>query len=179
MRHLPFIALIAVAGCAAAPTPPPRPATTAPPPIAAPAPVAPSPAPAYRGDWRDWPLTPGDWVYRQDARGSIALYGPRGADAELTLRCDRNAAVIFVSRRGAAPGNAPMTVRTSSLVRAVATQPTGGSPAYMAASLPVRDALLDAMGFSRGRFVIEQATLPTLVVPAWPEILRVVEDCRR
>ncbi len=136
-------------------------------------------APAYRGDWRDWPLTPGDWVYRQDGRGSIALFGPRGADAEITIRCDRSARQIFVSRRGAAPGNAPMTVRTSSLLRSVTTQPTGGSPSYMAAAVDPRDPMLDAIGFSRGRFVIEQATLPTLVVPAWAEIGRVMEDCRR
>ena len=40
------------------------------------------------------------------------------------------------------------------------------------------DELLDAMAFSRGRFVIEQAGAPTLVVPAYPEVGRVIEDCR-
>ncbi len=178
MRRLPFIALVAVAGCASSPSPP-RPAPLAPVAIAPPAPAPLPAAPVYRGDWRDWPLTPGDWVYRQDARGSIALFGPRGADAELTIRCDRAARQIFVSRRGAARGNAPMTVRSSSLLRSVPTLPTGAVPAYMAAAIDPRDPLLDAIGFSRGRFVIEQATLPTLVVPAWAEMPRVVEDCRR
>jgi len=132
-----------------------------------------------RGDWRDWPLTPGTWVYRQDARGSIALFGTPGDNAQVTIRCDRMNAAIYLSRRGAAPGNAPMQVRTSSTTRTLTTQPTGASPPYMATALTPNDPLLDAMGFSRGRFVIEQATLPTLVVPAWAEILRVTEDCRR
>jgi hypothetical protein len=34
------------------------------------------------------------------------------------------------------------------------------------------------MAFSRGRFAIETAGLPTLYVPSWPEVSRVVEDCR-
>ena len=154
---------------------------SAPSPFSTPSPTlrpAPTPAPAYRGDWRDWPLTPGNWVYRQDARGSIALFGVPGADADFTIRCDRIAGQIYVSRKGAAPGNAPVTIRTSSSLRTLAMQPTGAMPAYMALSLFPRDPLLDAIGFSRGRFVLEQATLPVLVIPAWAEVLRVSEDCR-
>ena len=158
--------------------PPATPSPSATPiPLSTPSP-APAPAPAYRGDWRDWPLTPGNWVYRQDARGSIALFGVPGADADFTIRCDRIAGLIYVSRKGAAPGNAPLTIRTSSSLRTLAMQPTGAMPAYMALSLFPRDPLLDAIGFSRGRFVLEQATLPVLVIPAWAEVLRVSEDCR-
>lgn len=130
-------------------------------------------------DWRDWPLTPGDWVYRPDARGSIALFGVPGADAVLTLRCDRAGGAIYLSRQGTATGAAAMTVRTTSLVRTLTMTPTGGIPAYVAVALTPRDGLIDAMGFSRGRFVVEQPGYPTLVVPAWAEILRVAEDCRR
>lgn len=131
------------------------------------------------GDWRDWPVTPGTWVYRQDARGSIALFGVPGNDAEVTLRCDRAARALYLSRRGMAAGNPPMTVRTSSTTRALPMQPTGGTPAYMAVGLSPGDPLLDAIIYSRGRFVLEEAGLPTLVVPAWAEFARVTEDCRR
>ena len=148
----------------------------APTPTLAPTPVI---ATSPRGDWRDWALTPGAWVYRQDARGSIALFGRPGADADFTIRCDRLAGQIFLSRKGAAPGNAPLTIRTSSTLRTLGTQPTGGTLPYMAAAMSGSDPLLDAIGFSRGRFVVEQATLPVLVIPAWAEVLRVVEDCRR
>lgn len=145
------------------PTPAPRPAQT------------PTPPPAA-ADWRDWPVTPGNWVYRQDDRGSIALFGRVGEDADLTLRCDRNRMRVYFSRRGDAAGQ--LTIRTSSTLRSVSAAPTGGTPAYVAVDFAPRDALLDAIGHTRGRFVVEMAGAPHLVVPAWGEILRVIEDCR-
>lgn len=47
-----------------------------------------------------------------------------------------------------------------------------------AVALPASDPLLDQMAFSRGRFLITVEGGPSLVVPAWPEFARVVEDCR-
>ena len=68
------------------------------------------------------------------------------------------------------------TVRTSSAARALGLQADGAG--HQAIPLIATDPLLDAMGFSRGRFVVEQRGGGTLVIPAWPEILRVAEDCR-
>ena len=164
--------LLAIAACAGPPPPPPP----APPPrVARPVP-RPAPPPVLGADWRDWPLASGTWSYRRDERGSLALFGPPGADALVTLRCDGAARRLYLSRAGAVA--APMTVRTSSTARTLAMQPTGGTPPYVATALNPSDPLLDAMGFSRGRFVVEQAGAPTLVVPAWAEIERVTEDCR-
>jgi hypothetical protein len=182
MRVLPLLVVIlAVASCVAPTAPRPRPAPAPiPTPVYTPPPPRPTPVALPLGkDWRDWPVTPGDWVYRQDGRGSIALFGERGADALLTLRCDRAAGTIYLSRSGLATGAAPMTIRTTTLLRTLPGAPTGGTPPYIAVALAPRDGLLDAIGFSRGRFVIEQAGYPTLVVPAWAEIERVTEDCRR
>ena len=170
MRALPLIALLFVAACVPQPVAPP-PSAPAPIPRPAPAPIV---APA--SDWRDWPLTPGTWTYRRDDRGSIALFGSAGGDARLTLRCDLARRQMFLSVAGGTV--APLTVRTSSITRRVPVQPTGGTPAYAAAALAANDGLLDAMGFSRGRFVIEQAGAHTLVIPTWAEIERVTEDCR-
>lgn len=173
---LPALLTFAAASC----TPEVVPEPARPVPIPAPTPTpAPRPTPTptpMAADWRDWPVTPGSWVYRQDARGSIALFGPLGADAELTLRCDRGRQRLYLSRRGEGAGT--LTIRTSSTLRTVAAQPTGGTPSYLAIELTPRDPLLDAIGFSRGRFVVEAGGLPHLVVPAWGEILRVIEDCR-
>jgi hypothetical protein len=180
MRLPPFASLTAIAalalgGCASTSgmVPPPSPPVPVPAPTPAP---APAPAPPPSADWRDWALTPGTWAYRQDARGSIALYGRAGEEAELTLRCDRARGRIFLARRG--EGAAALTIRTTSSVRRLDALPTGGTPPYLAAELGVRDAVLDAIGFSRGRFVVEAQGLPALTVPAWAEALRVVEDCR-
>lgn len=180
MRRLAFnpapglaIALLAALG-ACVPQP------IAPPATPTPVPVRPQPAPvaAPRGsDWRDWPLTPGTWTYRRDARGSLALFGMAGSDALVTLRCDLSGRQIFLSRAGSVL--APLTIRTTSTTRALAMRPTGGTPPYVATTIAPNDSLLDAMGFSRGRLVVEQPGSGTLVLPAWAEIERVTEDCRR
>lgn len=177
---LPAASMIALSlgSCASGVTVVPQ--ATRPSPIPVPTPTpAPPPAPAptpLSADWRDWPLTPGNWSYRQDGRGSIALFGRAGGDADLTLRCDRARARIYLSRRGDAAGQ--LTIRTSSTVRTLNAVPTGGSPAWLAVEFDARDPLLDAIGYSRGRFTVEGAGLPALAVPAWAEMLRVVEDCR-
>lgn len=155
------------------------PQPVAPPPAPTPAPVvrpAPLPVAPAGSQWSDWAWTPGTWSYRRDGRGSIALFGPTGGDALLTLRCDLDRRRIVLSRAGTSA--APLTIRTTSLTRAVAVQPTGSTPPYVAAALAPTDGLLDAMGFSRGRFVVQQQGGTTLVVPTWAEIERVTEDCR-
>lgn len=167
---LAFASLAVLSGCVAPSAPPPAPARPVPVPAPAPAP-APAPPPAS-SDWRDWPLTPGGWSYRQDSRGSVALFGAAG-DPAFTLRCDRSARQLQLTRRGAAAGM--MTVRTSSTARSLtAGRATDGA----SASLPANDPLIDAMGYSRGRFIVETPGMAALVVPAWSEVLRVAEDCR-
>ena len=75
---------------------------------------------------------------------------------------------------GAVPG--PATIRASAMTRTLVLRDvgTGGIGAVLAAN----DPLLDAIAFSRGRFVIEQPGRAPLVLPAWAEIERVIEDCR-
>lgn len=178
MRRLFLIssALLALASCATPEIVPP-PAHPAPAPMPTPAPgPTPTPSPTLGADWRDWPLAPGTWVYRQDERGSIALFGRAGADADLTLRCDRGRGRLYLSRRSNGAG--ALTVRTSTTRKTLDASPAGGTPAYAAVELGPRDSLVDAMGFSRGRFVVQGGGAADLVVPAWPEILRVAEDCR-
>lgn len=172
MRIVSLISLSAllVSGCIPSPKPQPvRPA--------APRPVpAPLPAPApLSNDWRDWPITPGNWSYRADGSGSTALFGT--GNTAFSLRCDKGANVVYLSRAGDARGTG-FTIRTSTVTRALPTQATGTTPPSIAALLSADDRLLDAIGYSRGRFVVEAPPLGTLVIPAWPEILRVVEDCR-
>lgn len=166
------LALLAlVAGCVAPPraeAPPPPPRVDAPAPAPRPTPLA--------ADWRDWPYSPGSWSYRREPRGSVAQFGTPGTAPALTLRCDTAAGAIYLSRSGAA--NTPLTIRTSSVTRALSVQPAPDGSASVTATLAPRDPLLEAMGFSRGRFVIDQPDRTALVLPAWAEIERVTEDCR-
>lgn len=166
------VGLVALAGCVPAPsTPPPAPA---PRPVPVPAPPPPPAAkPTIGADWRDWPLTPGDWRYRAGS----ATYGVVGGAPLATLRCDLTARRVTLSRTGTAPTT--LTLRTTSAVRAIPATPDSAAPGMLAMAFAANDSFLDALGFSRGRFVIEGGGLPVLVIPAWPEILRVVEDCRK
>ena len=171
---LPLAILALTQACAEArPAAPPSAA-----PVAAPAPLPPSVQPIAIGpDWRDWPVTPGTWSYRRDARGSVALFGPANGEAVLVLRCDRTARMLYLSRAGGTA--ATLTLRTTSLTRLLSAVPTGNAAApYIAVAIAPADPLLDAMGFSRGRFVLEQPGVAALVVPAWAEIERVTQDCR-
>ncbi|MBX3595748.1 hypothetical protein [Sphingomonas sp.] len=168
-RTLALAPFILIAGCATTPAPAPRPPAPVPVPTYTPPPVAPAPSP-YAGDWRDWPVTPGTWTYRADPRGSLAAFGVTGAVPVFTIRCDRALRQVQLQRVGVASG--AMTIRTSSTLRGLVAQPGAG------AVLAAGDTLLDAMGFSRGRFIVETPPLAPLVVPAWAEVSRVVEDCR-
>lgn len=176
-RLLPlFLIGVPVASCAAE-KPPPKPLAV-PKPVPKPAPTPP-PAPAIiqpTGHWLDWPMAAGSWVYRRDERGSIALYGPVGGDALVTLRCDRGRASLFLSRAGSA--GSQLVVRTSSTSKTLPLQPTGSSPAYVATALTATDPILDAMAFSRGRIALEVDGAQSIAIPVWSEIGRVAEDCR-
>jgi hypothetical protein len=154
-----------LAGCASKPAPAPAPA---PPAIETPRePVAPSPPAPAAADWRDLPLSPGDWDYSDQSGYSEARFGPPGV-ARFRLRCDKAGRRLALALgEGAAAG--AITVRTTSEARTFASS---------SATLAPSDSLLDAIAFSRGRFTVEQAGRPTIVLPAWPETARVTEDCR-
>ncbi len=151
----------------------PRPTPSQPRPLAVPQP-APIPVAA---EWVDRPISVGDWNYRAEAGGSAALFGAVGQSAEFIVRCDRASNRILLSRGGASAGS--MTVRATSGLKSFTTEAdTQGSIGRAVAALTPQDNHLDAMIFSRGRFLISANNAADLIVPAWPEIARVVEDCR-
>ena len=159
-RLLGMAATAALAACAPKSEPaPPRVEVTPPP--------APPPAPPVvaRTDWVDLPLSPGDWRYQAAGGDTEAWFG--SGEAGFMLRCDPTRREILLARIPT-PAGTPLKIRTSSASRVV---PDG-------VALPASDPLLDAIAFSRGRFAVEAPGVPTLIVPAWPEPGRVVEDCR-
>lgn len=174
LRHVPAAALATALAACSTPTviPPPAPQPTVAPPRPAP------PLPAVK-DWRDAPATPGDWTWGLEGGRSTARF----AGGQLAFVCDRARGAVVLYRQGT-PSSPPgsdvaVTISTQTVVRQVAGRPAsfGGAPA-VAVNFAASDSLLDAMAFSRGRFALQTAGLPTLYVPSWPEISRVVEDCR-
>lgn len=118
----------------------------------------------------------GSWTYRPVAGGSEAIFANAGAQPQLTIRCTRSTRRVTLAKP--ATGAAPfLFVWTSSNTRNV---PASFQPAsaQLVADLTAIDGLLDSIAFSRGRFAVSASGSPVIVLPAWPELTRVVEDCR-
>ncbi|HEY6816122.1 MAG TPA: hypothetical protein VI168_11325 [Croceibacterium sp.] len=172
------LALAALGACVPTPEPTPTP-VPAPAPAPAPRPAPPPAPPPFAGHWMDAPLTPGDWRY---AAGVATFSGGDGSPL-LVLRCAAGTGALAIERTGVGNEFAPtLVVRAESVSRSLSPTTTGqgvgGAGGWTVAALPVQDALLDAIAFSKGRFAIESAGLATLYVPPYPEITRVIEDCR-
>ncbi|WP_228244062.1 hypothetical protein [Porphyrobacter sp. GA68] len=164
-----------VAACVPRAAAPPAPAPAAPAPTVLP--PAPGPAPAF-SNWKDAPRTLGEWRYAPAPGGGTALYADPGRGTRFTLRCDRSQRQIVLEQPGQASGAVPVVVRTDALNRTLAGQAVPGQAGGVRVTLPATDPLLDAMALSRGRFAVEAAGQPPLYLPSWPEVTRVVEDCR-
>lgn len=177
---------IGVAACVpqpvSAPTPSPSPVPT-PAPTPTPTPT-PTPAPpqivtqvAY-DNWMDAPQTPGDWDYIPTALGGAASFGTSTDQPAFTLWCDRTRRQVELVRHGDASRSREMRVMTETGERLLDAVPRSNSPQRIFAALSANDPLLDAMAISKGRFAVETAGFATLYLPSWPEVTRVIEDCR-
>jgi hypothetical protein len=107
-------------------------------------------------------LAPGDWRYEPTGEGSRARYSKL-----FEIRCAR-AARLVVLRRLDISTPVQLTIATDALTRSL---PTSGT-------LGTADRLLDAIAFSRGRFLVNGGSAQRLVLPASPEAARSIEDCR-
>jgi hypothetical protein len=107
------------------------------------------------------PLAAGNWNYVVTANGGEARFG-----SHLSLVCDKPTRTVTISRPAALAS--ALTVVTDMQTRTLA--PNGRLSAY--------DPLLDAMAFSRGRFLVSGGNAAVLAVPSWPEAARAIEDCR-
>ncbi len=160
---------LAVAACAPRPSPAPAPVPEPPP---RPAPPTPEPAPASpAASWQEGPLSPGDWTYRRDGAVALAIFGSERAT--FTLRCEPNGSITAGMTGAQAPA---FMFRTTYGERRLPAAPVHLNE--MLATLSAADPLLDQIAFSRGRFLVEAEGGPALVMPAWPEPARVIEDCR-
>jgi hypothetical protein len=88
------------------------------------------------------------------------------------MRCTE-ARQIVLMRPGVAGG--ALTIVTSFGERAIAGS---GGPGQATATLAASDPLFDQMVFSRGRFLVRTERGGDLILPAWPEPARVIEECR-
>ena len=118
----------------------------------------------------------GDWSYSASTDGGEARFTDARAVPQLFVHCSRATRRVTISKLAAGQA-AFLSIWTSSQQRTIASSfnPATGR---LTGELAAADSLLDAMSSSRGRIAVSAGTEPSLVVPAWPEIARVVEDCR-
>lgn len=126
----------------------------------------------------DAPQSPGDWRYAAVGLRTQAAFATAEGAVRFAMTCDRTSGTIELSRAAAVSGPIAMTVRTESATRTVAASSQSDPMPEVVARLPASDRLLDAMALSKGRFAIEVSGAPTLYLPSWAEVTRVIEDCR-
>jgi hypothetical protein len=133
------------------------------------------PAPPASADFSTATPIAGNWVY--SATGSTeATFLNGSSQPQLTIHCNAAARRVTISKP--ATGAAPLlSIWTSTQTRNI---PASYNPATarLSADLSAYDPLLDAMAFSRGRLAAGVPGQPMLVLPAWVEVARVIEDCR-
>jgi len=118
----------------------------------------------------------GNWSYSAQPGGSEATFVNAAGQPQLAITCTRGVRQVTISKP--ATVIAPfILVWTSALTRNL---PSSYNPATrrLSATVSAYDPILDAMGFSRGRIGFSALNQPALIVPAWAEVSRVVEDCR-
>lgn len=118
----------------------------------------------------------GGWTYNATADGSEAQFTASTGYGQLWLHCTRATRRVSIARLAtiAAPS---VDVWTSSATRKVASSfsPSSGR---LTIEFENYDPLLDAIATSRGRIGFSIGSEPALVVPAWADVARVIEDCR-
>ncbi len=172
-QALVFGAALAIAGCVA---PSGKGVAGRPLPTRAPPPVSAHPSPPLPNvDWRDVPVSAGDWAWSSEAGRSTARF----AGDALVIRCEL-VGRVSISRGfagvGDQAGTRTLTIRTTDTARtimAIADQ------SRLVGIVSADDPLLDAMAFSRGRLMVSASGVTPLAVPSWSEIGRVIEDCRQ
>ncbi len=176
LRTASVIGLTVAIAVSCSPSPPPPPP---PPPAPAPAPPPPPPEPEPERDWREIDYAPGTWVYRDDDRGSVALFGEPNRDAVFVVRCNMADRRIYFSRAGRLSGSGgTMAFRATHGTKGFAAQNGTSEQPYIVAATGARDDYLDTLSFSRGRFTVSVTGQPILSLPNWPQMIRVFEDCR-
>ena len=170
-----WISIMAFAGLASCVAPSPRPLA----PVTRPA-LPPRPAPAARPATptvatpaATRPIAAGSWLW-ESGPSRARFVTPAGVSLA-SLTCESSGVVLRVARSGASPSPTTVTLRATTTLRTLSGESEAG---FVRVSLAPREPLLDALAFSRGRIGIAVDGVETSY-PSWPEIARVLDDCRR
>ena len=103
--------------------------------------------------------------------------GSDSGTAIFRIRCNtQRRTVMFIPAPQTMPSGGSLTITTTFAARTVAAT---ASPEGVTAEIAAFDSFLDGVAYSRGRIMIGLPMGDRLILPAWPEIARVIEDCRQ
>ena len=138
------------------------------------------PGPASMLDFSTAPVSAGLWTYQTVPGGSTARFIDATGTARFAIECSKATRRITLARTSAIA--APSLFLWSSDASRVMAARFEPNAMRVSADLAARDPLLDAIAFSRGRIAVTLgaagAGVDPLVMPAWPEAARTIEDCR-
>jgi len=147
-------------------------------PAAAPSPVPTSLPAISAAQWDGLPLTAGDWSWRSFDGGpgeTLANFHTEDGEHLVSLGCEPDNRQLALAVANSSRDSDAITVHTETQSRELAADAREG---WIATVIYPEDELLDAMAFSRGRIGLVIEGELALSVPAYPEITRVIEDCR-
>jgi hypothetical protein len=134
------------------------------------------PLSASTADFSTARIAPGSWTYQALPGGSAARFIDSTGTARFSLECSKATRRVTISRTTSRPA-ASLFVWTTDVSRTIGVR-FEPNAMRVAVDLAGRDPLLDGMAYSRGRIAIAMAGAEALVMPAWPEAARTIEDCR-
>ncbi|HZU52165.1 MAG TPA: hypothetical protein VE968_09860 [Sphingomicrobium sp.] len=118
----------------------------------------------------------GTWNYSSTSDGTEARFIDSTSNPQLIIHCTRETRIVAISRPAVAASPA-LDIWTSSEQRSIPSI-FNAATGRLTIALSAGDPILDAMSNSRGRIAVVAGTQPALVLPPWPELARVIEDCR-
>jgi hypothetical protein len=118
----------------------------------------------------------GVWRYSAANDGSEATFSTSAGSIQLWVHCTRATRRVSIARP-AGTATTFLNIWSSSAQRNLSSafNPATGR---LTADLGAYDSLLDALANSRGRIAVGISAQAPLVMPDWPELARVIEDCR-
>lgn len=174
---LPAAALIAIGAAACSPAPETAPVSTpTPSPVQTQAPAPIVQQPEYE-NYLDAPQTPGDWKYVGSDGASQATFRS-SSEYHFAFTCLSSSRQISLMRQYDGSGSRIMRILTETGEKILTAKPIATQSDVLAANLSANDPFLDAMAITKGRIAVETEGMKTLYLPAWPELSRVIEDCR-
>ena len=120
----------------------------------------------------------GEWRDTLQDENSALEFGPTGAPALFSLRCDPRRS-INLQRHGAAPARdlPTMLVSIGSETRRLAVTSVGGAVPMLRASLAPSDTLVETLGSASEPIIVRVGDTPPLVLPPSPAIGTFLSQC--